>query len=29
MQTPVLVTGSSFAKGDEVADEEALPPYLR
>ncbi len=29
MQPPVLVTGSSFAKGDEVADEEAWPAYLQ
>lgn len=28
-QPPVLVTGSSFAKGDEVADEEAWPAYLQ
>lgn len=29
LQPPVLVTGSSFAKGDEVADEEAWPAYLQ
>ncbi|CAN5154755.1 hypothetical protein BH10PSE6_BH10PSE6_01630 [soil metagenome] len=28
-QPPVLVTGSSFAKGDEVADDEAWPAYLQ
>lgn len=26
---PVLVAGSSFAKGDEVADEDAWPSYLQ
>lgn len=26
---PVLVTGSSFAKGDEVADNEAWPAFLQ
>lgn len=26
---PVLVTGSSFAKGDEVADDEAWPSFLQ
>jgi len=26
---PVLVAGSSFAKGDEVADEETWPSYLQ
>lgn len=29
LEPPVLVTGSSFAKGDEVADEEAWPAYLQ
>ena len=29
MLPPVLVTGSSFAMGDEVADDEAWPAYLQ
>lgn len=29
MLPPVLVSGSSFAKGDEVSDEEAWPGYLQ
>lgn len=28
-EPPVLVTGSSFAKGDEVNDDEAWPAYLQ
>jgi hypothetical protein len=28
-QPPVLVTGSSFAQGDEVSDEETWPAYLQ
>lgn len=28
-EPPILVTGSSFAKGDEVNDDEAWPAYLQ
>ena len=28
-EPPILVTGSSFAKGDEVKDDEAWPAYLQ
>ena len=28
-EPPILVTGSSFAKGDEVRDDEAWPAYLQ
>ncbi len=28
-EPPILVTGSSFAKGDEVGDNEAWPAYLQ
>lgn len=28
-EPPILVTGSSFAKGDEVHDDEAWPAYLQ
>lgn len=28
-EPPILVTGSSFAKGDEVSDNEAWPAYLQ
>jgi len=28
-EPPILVTGSSFAKGDEVTDNEAWPAYLQ